>query len=250
MALAASFRPTDRLRNRRIEGPPARHPAHGGVKPGQTRPSTAPGRRATVRLENRLGTGTMLFDFETMSAQDCYKLVVSSVVPRPIAWVVTQDAAGVVNAAPYSFFNAFSDNPVVVGFGAGPRPEGALKDTADNIRRTGEFVVNLVPESAIHGMNATAIDFPPGVDELAEAGLSKLPSSKIKPPRIAESPVALECVTFQLIPAGRHTIVLGRVRGDAHQRRLHAGCGQILRRHAQARPGRPHARPRLVHPDQ
>jgi flavin reductase (DIM6/NTAB) family NADH-FMN oxidoreductase RutF len=153
----------------------------------------------------------MLFDFETMSAQDCYKLVVSSVVPRPIAWVVTQDAAGVVNAAPYSFFNAFSDNPVVVGFGAGPRPEGALKDTADNIRRTGEFVVNLVPESAIHGMNATAIDFPPGVDELAEAGLSKLPSSKIKPPRIAESPVALECVTFQLIPAGRHTIVLGRV---------------------------------------
>ena len=153
----------------------------------------------------------MLFDFETMSAQDCYKLVVSSVVPRPIAWVVTQDEAGIVNAAPYSFFNAFSDNPVVVGFGAGPRPAGALKDTADNIRRTGEFVVNLVPESAIHGMNATAIDFPPGVDELAEAGLSKLPSSKIKPPRIAESPVALECVTFQLIPAGRHTIVLGRV---------------------------------------
>jgi flavin reductase (DIM6/NTAB) family NADH-FMN oxidoreductase RutF len=86
-----------------------------------------------------------------------------------------------------------------------------LKDTADNIRRTGEFVVNLVPESAIHGMNTTAIDFPPGVDELAEAGLTKAPSAKIKPPRIAESPVALECVTFQLIPAGRHTIVLGRV---------------------------------------
>jgi flavin reductase (DIM6/NTAB) family NADH-FMN oxidoreductase RutF len=153
----------------------------------------------------------MLFDFEKMSAQDCYKLVVSSVVPRPIAWVVTQDEAGIVNAAPYSFFNAFSDNPVVVGFGAGPRPAGALKDTADNIRRTGEFVVNLVPESAIHGMNATAIDFPPGVDELAEAGLGKIASSKIKPPRIAESLVALECVTFQLIPAGHHTIVLGRV---------------------------------------
>jgi flavin reductase (DIM6/NTAB) family NADH-FMN oxidoreductase RutF len=153
----------------------------------------------------------MLFDFETLAPQDCYKLVVSSVVPRPIAWVVSQDEAGVVNAAPYSFFNAFSDNPVVVGFGAGPRPEGSLKDTAENIRRTGEFVVNLVPESAIHGMNATAIDFPPGVDELAEAGLTKAPSAKVKPPRIAESPVALECVTFQLIPAGRHTIVLGRV---------------------------------------
>ena len=153
----------------------------------------------------------MLFDFEKLAPQDCYKLVVSSVVPRPIAWVVTQDEAGTVNAAPYSFFNAFSDDPVVVGFGAGPRAPGVLKDTADNIRRTGEFVVNLVPETAIHGMNATAIDFPPGVDELAEAGLSKLPSAKVRPPRIAESPVALECVTFQLIPAGRHTIVLGRV---------------------------------------
>ncbi|TCZ56295.1 flavin reductase family protein [Roseicella aquatilis] len=153
----------------------------------------------------------MLFDFETLAAQDRYKLVVSSVVPRPIAWVVSQDEAGTVNAAPYSFFNAFSDDPVVIGFGAGPRPEGALKDTADNIRKTGEFVVNLVPESAIRGMNVTAVDFPPGVDELAEAGLTPTPSSKVRPPRIAESPVALECVTFQLIPAGRHTIILGRV---------------------------------------
>jgi flavin reductase (DIM6/NTAB) family NADH-FMN oxidoreductase RutF len=153
----------------------------------------------------------MLFDFETIDPRDCYKLVVSSVVPRPIAWVVSQDAAGTVNAAPYSFFNAFSDTPVVIGFGCGPRPEGALKDTAANIRATGEFVVNLVPESAVHGMNVTAIDFPPGTDELAEAGLTKVPSAKVKPPRIAESPVALECVTFQLVPAGRHTIVLGRV---------------------------------------
>jgi flavin reductase (DIM6/NTAB) family NADH-FMN oxidoreductase RutF len=153
----------------------------------------------------------MLFDFGQMPPQDCYKLVVSSVVPRPIAWVVSQDVAGVVNAAPYSFFNAFSDNPVVVGFGAGPRPEGALKDTAANIRATGQFVVNLVPESAVQGMNVTAVDFPPGVDELKEAGLTTLRSSKVAPPRIAESPVALECETFQLVPAGRHTIVLGRV---------------------------------------
>ena len=153
----------------------------------------------------------MLFDFETMSPQDCYKLVVSSVVPRPIAWVVSQDAAGVVNAAPFSFFNAFSDSPVVVGFGVGPRPEGAPKDTAANIRATGQFVVCLVSEAVVQGMNVTAVDFPPGVDELAEAGLTTLPSAKVKPPRIAESPVALECETFQLVPAGRHTIVLGRV---------------------------------------
>jgi flavin reductase (DIM6/NTAB) family NADH-FMN oxidoreductase RutF len=194
----------------------------------------------------------MLFDFEKLAPQDCYKLVVSSVVPRPIAWVVTQDEAGTVNAAPYSFFNAFSDDPVVVGFGAGPRGPGVLKDTADNIRRTGEFVVNLVPESAIHGMNTTAIDFPPGVDELAEAGLTKAPSAKIKPPRIAESPVALECVTFQLIPAGRHTIGLdgvvdqgedaGREHHEARlpRHRIHHGDnrqGENARRHAAGQPG-------------
>jgi flavin reductase (DIM6/NTAB) family NADH-FMN oxidoreductase RutF len=153
----------------------------------------------------------MLFDFEALPAADRYKLVVSTVVPRPIAWVVTQDAAGVVNAAPYSFFNAFSDDPVVVGIGCGPRPKGSAKDTLENIRATEEFCVCLVPETALPGMNVTATDFPPGVDELAEAGLTKVPSSKVKPPRIGESPVALECRTFQLVPAGHHTIVLGRV---------------------------------------
>jgi len=153
----------------------------------------------------------MLFDFEKISPQDAYKLVVSSVVPRPIAWVVSQDAAGLVNVAPYSFFNAFSNNPVVVGIGCGPRPEGAAKDTLANIRATGQFVVNLVPFDHVQQMNVTAVEFGPEVDEMAEAGLTPLPSSRVGPPRIAESPVALECETFQLVPAGQHTIVLGRV---------------------------------------
>lgn len=155
----------------------------------------------------------MMFDFEKMSPADCYKLVVSTVVPRPVAWVVTQDEAGVVNAAPYSFFNAFSSNPVVVGIGCGPRPEGSPKDTLANIKATGQFVVCLVPFSLIQQMNVTATDFAPGVDELAEAGLTQVPSGKVKPPRIADSPVALECETYQLVPAGEHTIVLGRVVG-------------------------------------
>jgi flavin reductase (DIM6/NTAB) family NADH-FMN oxidoreductase RutF len=155
----------------------------------------------------------MLFDFEKIGAENAYKLVVSSVVPRPVAWVVTRDAAGVVNAAPYSFFNAFSSDPVVVGIGCGPRPEGAAKDTLANIRASGEFVVNLVPERLVQEMNITAADFDAGVGELSEAGLTTAPCSKIGVPRIAESPVALECVTFQLIPAGKHTIVLGRVVG-------------------------------------
>lgn len=153
----------------------------------------------------------MLFDFETLPAADRYKLLVSTIVPRPIAWVVTQDAAGVTNAAPYSFFNAFGDDPAVVGIGCGPRPAGALKDTLANIKATGQFTVCLVPQRLMQQMVVTAADFPPGQDELAEAGLATAPSSKVKPPRIAESPVALECEIFQLVPAGHHTIVLGKV---------------------------------------
>jgi flavin reductase (DIM6/NTAB) family NADH-FMN oxidoreductase RutF len=153
----------------------------------------------------------MLFDFETLPASERYKLVVSTVVPRPVAWVVSQDAAGVVNAAPFSFFNVFSDDPVVIGFGIGPKPDGGGKDTLANIKEGGQFVVCLVPHSQIDAMNATAIDFGAEVDELAEAGLTKVASTKVKVPRIGESPVALECETFQLIPVGHHTIVLGRV---------------------------------------
>lgn len=153
----------------------------------------------------------MMFDFEALSAADRYKLVVSTVVPRPIAWVVSQDAAGTVNAAPYSFFNAFSDSPVVIGIGCGPRPAGSAKDTLANIRAVGQFVVNLVPQSHLQHMNVTAVDFAPGIDEVEMAQLTKVPSSKIKVPRIGESPVALECETYQLVPVGHHTIVLGKV---------------------------------------
>lgn len=153
----------------------------------------------------------MLFDFETLPTRERYKLIVSTVVPRPIAWVVTQDADGLNNAAPYSFFNALTDDPVVIAIGCGPTPAGAKKDTLLNIRTTGQFVVNLVSAETAEQMNITAIEFAPEVDELKEAGLTPVASTKIKPPRILESPVALECETFQLIPVGHHTIVLGRV---------------------------------------
>lgn len=153
----------------------------------------------------------MFFDFETLPASERYKLVVSTVVPRPVAWVVSQDEAGVVNAAPFSFFNVFTDSPVVVGIGVGPKPTGSTKDTLHNIKALSQFVVCLVPHSHIHAMNATAIDFDAHVDELDEASLTKVPSSKIKVPRIGESPVAMECETFQIIPVGHHNIVLGKV---------------------------------------
>ncbi len=154
----------------------------------------------------------MLFDFDTISPQDRYKLLVSTVGPRPIAWVVTQDTNGVTNAAPYSFFNAISGDPPLVIIGIGGRKPGDAKDTGNNIRETGQFVVNMVSDANAQAMNITAIDFPHGVDELKEAGLTTMPSVKIKVPRIAESPVALECERFMNIDLGTdRTLVIGKV---------------------------------------
>ena len=154
----------------------------------------------------------MLFDFDKIPAQDRYKLLVSTVGPRPIAWVVTQDANGVTNAAPFSFFNAVSGDPPLVIIGIGGRKPGDAKDTGNNIRETGQFVVNMVSDANAEAMNITAIDFPAGVDEIKQAGLTTLPSSKIKVPRIAESPVAFECERFMNIDLGiDRTLVIGKV---------------------------------------
>ncbi len=154
----------------------------------------------------------MLFDFATLDANNRYKLLVSTIVPRPIAWVVTLDAQGRRNAAPYSFFNAFSGDPPVICIGIGGRGPGEIKDTGANIRNSGEFVVNLVSAENAEQMNITAIEFGPDVDELTEAGLSTLPSVKVKPPRIKESPVALECERFTTLEIGNErALVLGRV---------------------------------------
>jgi flavin reductase (DIM6/NTAB) family NADH-FMN oxidoreductase RutF len=154
----------------------------------------------------------MLFDFETLAAQDRYKLLTASVLPRPIAWVVTQDLQGRNNAAPYSFFNVFAQDPPLLVIGIGGRKPGDAKDTGNNIRETGQFVVNLVSYETADAMNITAIDFPPGVDEIAEAGLTTLPSVKIKPPRIAESPVAFECERLMTVElASDRSLVMGKV---------------------------------------
>jgi flavin reductase (DIM6/NTAB) family NADH-FMN oxidoreductase RutF len=152
----------------------------------------------------------MLFDLDALPARERYKLVTSTIVPRPIAWVVTTDEQGRLNAAPYSFFNVFSDDPVVVAISVGMRPQGGMKDTAASILACGQFVVCLVSEAMAEQMNVTAASFDAGVDELIKAGLTTLPSTKVAPPRIAESPVALECEIFQTIPIGHHTLILGK----------------------------------------
>ena len=154
----------------------------------------------------------MEFDFAALSATDRYKLLVSTVVPRPIAWVVTLDGRGRPNAAPFSFFNAVSQDPPVLAIGIGGRRPGDIKDTGNNIRETGEFVVNLVAAANAEAMNVTAIEFGPEVNELAEAGLTPVPSVKVKPPRIAESPVAMECERLMTIDLGNErAVVLGRI---------------------------------------
>jgi flavin reductase (DIM6/NTAB) family NADH-FMN oxidoreductase RutF len=153
----------------------------------------------------------MLFDFAALTADNVYKLLVSTVVPRPIAWVTTIDTEGRVNAAPYSFFNVMGNDPPVVCIGIGPK-KGDLKDTGANIRRTGQFVVNLVSEETARAMNITAIDVDPGVDELAMAKLTPLASTTVTPPRIAESPVALECERLAVVELGNgRAVVMGKV---------------------------------------
>jgi flavin reductase (DIM6/NTAB) family NADH-FMN oxidoreductase RutF len=153
----------------------------------------------------------MLFDFADLPGTESYKLMTAVVVPRPIAWVVTQNAEGRLNAAPFSFFNVVCGDPPVVVIGVGQR-EGKSKDTSANIRANKEFVVNLVSAAAAEQMNVTAIDFGPEVDELKQAGLTTLPSARVRPPRIAESPVSLECVLLQEVPLGHEqSVMLGRV---------------------------------------
>ncbi len=154
----------------------------------------------------------MQFDMEALPPEKCYKVLTSTILPRPIAWISSQSASGALNAAPFSFFNMMGENPPIVTIGIMRHPEGRYKDTAANILETGEFVVNLVSEDLAQAMNITCIDAPTDVNELDLAKLTTAPSVKIKPPRIADSPVSLECVTYQVIETGPHqAIVLGRV---------------------------------------
>jgi flavin reductase (DIM6/NTAB) family NADH-FMN oxidoreductase RutF len=154
----------------------------------------------------------MQFDFETMPAERRFEFMTGTVVPRPIAVITTCDRNGIVNAAPYSFFGLLSHDPPLVGVGVLPHPEGRMKDTGVNIAATGEFVVNLVSEELAEAMNLTCIDAPPGVDETELANLSRAPSAKVRPPRLAATPVAFECrVHSTLSPAENQLVAFGLI---------------------------------------
>ena len=154
----------------------------------------------------------MHFDCSRIAPRDSYKLLISTVVPRPIALVTSVDREGRVNAAPFSFFNAMDFDPPTVVLGLEARPDGRLKDTAANIQASGEFVVNVVDEALARRMIVCAIRFEPETSEIEQAGLELLSSVEVAAPRLAASPAALECRAFQTIERRhRRHIVLAEV---------------------------------------
>jgi flavin reductase (DIM6/NTAB) family NADH-FMN oxidoreductase RutF len=172
--------------------------------------------RVIFAMEPRLSTSgqRMHFDLSQIPPSDAYKLLVSTVVPRPIALATTVDKEGRVNAAPFSFFNAVSSIPPVVVLGISPGDSGGdgYKDTERNIRDSGEFVVNLVDEALAERMNICAVDFPTGAGELDLAELTAVPSCGVRPPRIAQSPVSFECCRITGLSLGANSVLeVGRV---------------------------------------
>ena len=157
---------------------------------------TSPDSRARVR-----------FDPEQMEPRAFYRVMNSVVVPRPIAWVCSRSADGVLNLAPHSFYTVACVEPPVVQFTSVGR-----KDSLRNVEATGEFTVSLTPEALFEQINATGTDFPPGTSEAEACGVRLEPSDVVGVPRVAESPVAVECTLHSTVRLGDSTVVFGRVR--------------------------------------
>lgn len=154
----------------------------------------------------------MELDLENQFADRAYPILASLVTPRPIAFVTTMSPDGRINAAPFSFFNLFGADPPILAFAPGDRADGTPKDTARNIRLTHEFVVNLVDEAIAEAMNQCAASLPYGANELDHAGLHTCPSSVVKPPRIREAPVSLECQEWGTLHIGDNRMIIGLIK--------------------------------------
>ena len=174
---------------------------------------------ADTHARDDRSAGFTHFDLGAMLKADAYKLLASVILPRPIAWIVSRDANGRVNAAPYSFFNILSADPPLVAISFAAASDRTGKDSLSNIRARREFVIHMVPEELAEAMNITATNAPPGTDEPQLAGLELTTCAVVDMPRIAGSPVALECRLFEILePGGSNTIVLGKI-VYAHVRR-------------------------------
>jgi flavin reductase (DIM6/NTAB) family NADH-FMN oxidoreductase RutF len=141
-----------------------------------------------------------------------YKLLIGLVIPRPIAWISTWSENGVANCAPFSFFNVFSEDPPLCVIGINPRSDGQIKHSLKNIRRTKEFVVNLVDEDTANAMHLSSKEFPEDVSEFQQTGLTPVPAMTVQHPRIAEAAACLECKLDRLIViSGTRELVLGEI---------------------------------------
>ena len=163
----------------------------------------------------------MQIDFSTLSAYQRYKLMASLIVPRPIALVTTRNAAGVVNAAPFSMFNMLGEDPPILMISINKLQDHHLKDTSANILANGEFVVQIADEPIAEQMHRCAETLPPHQSELALVGLTPAPSRLVRPPRIAEAPVSLECTLHSRIEIDTRHLLVGQVRW------LHARDGLV-----------------------
>jgi flavin reductase (DIM6/NTAB) family NADH-FMN oxidoreductase RutF len=154
------------------------------------------------------------FDFAELNERQRYKLLIGTVIPRPIAFVTTVDKHGRRNAGPFSFFNVLTHDPAIVAIGVENYDDMRFKDTSRNIRETGEFTVHIVDAALVRQMEICAIKFGPEVDEITESGLTTVPGLSVKCPRILEAPAALECRRHMTLEVGRaREIILGEVLG-------------------------------------
>ncbi len=159
-------------------------------------------------------------DISQMATADAYKILIGSVVPRPIAWVSTVDGEGRTNLAPFSFFTAVCSHPPTVLFCPVTPADQKTKDTLHNIRTMKEFVINIVTDDNVHAMNQTSANYAADVSEFDAVGLTPLPSIKVRPPRVAESPIHLECILNQIVNIGGDAVGSG-----------HVVIGQIVQAH-------------------
>lgn len=157
----------------------------------------------------------MDLDPESLRVRDRYGLLIAVIQPRPIAWISSLSPEGIPNLAPFSFFTGIAANPMSVCFAPVNDRNGRKKDTLINVETTRQFVINIANEETVEKMNLTAAAYPYGVSEFEKAGLTPLPSTSVKPPRVSESPVSMECELLQIVtlaegPLGGN-LVIGKV---------------------------------------
>jgi flavin reductase (DIM6/NTAB) family NADH-FMN oxidoreductase RutF len=153
----------------------------------------------------------MIFDVKNLTEEQIYKLMISTIAPRPIAWISTVSKEGIYNIAPFSFYMGISSSPPLIAVSIGKKDEENKKDTWKNIEETGEFVINVVTYDLVEKMNITALPFDEKVDEFKESGLTPIPSDIIKAPRIKESPINIECKKFMILEIADMGLIFGEI---------------------------------------